>query len=299
MNLDNNWYGQTFILNLITKNKNKLIYGGYQHGWISSINATKTKPSLGERKFLKNLPFFCWNEKCFNNLKKVNKKKLNFFIIGSPFLYVDKILSSKKVKEKNEILFFPANQKIQDSLRSNHNNIINFLNKKKLKVNVCLFYKDFQNKKIHDLYKKNKIKLYCCGTRKNLYFYFKLYNLFKQHKYIYFNSICSGLFYSLFLKKKTLLFLNRKYSNYLYDFEKKDILYYKKYYKFLFKKKINIRKGFELAKSELGFKHLRSKEKLNEILGFKSNIKQIVCKIYYFLSYIYFKLTNKLKFLDM
>ena len=143
---------------------------------------------------------------------------------------------------------------------------------------MCLFYYDL-NDEIKTFYKKNKIKIVSNGIREDLKFLNRLYFNLVTHKNVVVTELGSTLFYSMLLKKNT--FLRTKYDNkYLGKLYQTEFIpyQYKKYLKknkFLLSKKINLKKGFELAKLELGYDYLKKPEELKKILDLENIFKNI------------------------
>lgn len=284
MMLDNYFYGHKSILENYCKiKKKKKIFASIQHGWLSSSSAIST--NLGKR-LLNIYPYICWS----SNLKELLKKKKikNVHAIGAPFLYLVDQKKKIKFKEKGTIVF-PSKCHFVDnnSFRVNHKELISSVEKKfKGPYTVSLFYTDLDSK-ISKIYKKKKWKIVCSGGRLNSFFLYKVLSQLKKNQNIVFTSIVSPLFYSYYLKKKTFLIINYKTKNKVfpiknktYDTEKKDEIFYKKKYPFIFQDN-QIRKKFNLSLLELGYKDMKTKKELFNLLFNNSLIKKICANIFY------------------
>ena len=86
---DNNWYGNRYILSKYLNEKDKLVFGSIQHGYTFLHDDLKIK----KRKFTF-APWFVWNSYYYSKLKKDGHS--NIIPIGSPFVYLHKILKYKK-----------------------------------------------------------------------------------------------------------------------------------------------------------------------------------------------------------
>jgi hypothetical protein len=276
MMLDNYFYGNKFVLENFCKIKKKtLCFASIQHGWLSKSSAQKT--NLGKR-FFNIYPYITWN----SNLKKllIKNKIKNVHAIGAPFLYLNDKKKNAKINEKGTIVF-PAKCHFRDNslIRVNHEKLIELVQKKhRGPFTVSLFYNDL-NQEIVKVYKKKKWKIVCFGERLNPYFLYKLFVQLKKHKNIVFTSIVSTLFYSFYLKKKTFLLLNFRIKNKIlpiktkiYNTEKSDETFYIKKYPFILKKNQQ-KKKYNLSLAELGFKDMKTKQELKELL-FSPNIIQ-------------------------
>ena len=193
-----------------------------------------------------------------------------------------------KFNEKGTIVFPSKNHFVDNNRhRVNHKELISLVEKKfKGPFTVSLFYTDF-NSKISKLYKKKNWKIICFGSRLNPFFLYRLLNQLKKNKNIVFTSIVSPLFYSFYLKKKTFLFINYKIKNKVfpiknktYDLEKKDEIFYKKKYPFIFQNN-QIEKKFNLSLLELGFKDMKTKKELIKLLFSNNLIQKIFASIFY------------------
>ena len=284
MMLDNYFFGHKFILENYCKIKKKLFFTSIQHGWLSSASAISS--NLGKR--ISNVyPYICWS----SSLKKLLKKKKikNVHAIGAPFLYLVDQKKKSKLSERGTIIF-PSKCHYSDnnSFRVNHEELINLVEKKfEGPYTVNLFHTDL-NSKISKFYKKKKWKIVCSGSRLNSFFLYRLLSQLKKNKNIVFTSIVSPLFYSFYLKKKTFLLIDYKIKNKVfpiknetYDTEKKDEIFYKKKYSFIFKNN-QIEKKFKLSLLELGFKDMKTKKELSKLL-FSNNLIEKICAIIFYI----------------
>ena len=288
---DNNWYSHKEILNKYTKKNIKNFHASVQHG---SITHSYDK-NFG-RILLPFIKYLVWNKKSFNICKKNGYK--NTEIIGAPFIYLNELMKYKKfITNKNSyFIFIPHSGEVAPSDTFNHEKFIKFIKKKfKGSLTACFFYKDI-NRNLTNLYKRNKIKVFSCGERKNKKYLFSLYEQIRIHEKVVVTLLGSPLFYSLFLKKKT--FFLRDFTPSLTP--KKFKLQEKKYqikHSFLFQElpdnyKVDPTKGKKLADDELGIKFLRDKKSLFKLLYSKNIFIKFFTEIYRFLIYIKWK--NKL-----
>lgn len=303
MYLDNNWYGHRFILSRYCGLKNYPAFATIQHGWVSLQEAEKHDVSKRKINFA---PYLSWNQNILNFSKKHGAK--NIIPIGSPFLYLDRIIKrNKKVTAKGAILFpahsikeMPTHKKFTQSIL--HDEVVKYIEKNfKGPYTVCFFYSDFIKKNI-DFYKKRGWNVTCCGSRSENYFLFKLHRIISQHKHIICTDFSSVLLYSMYLQKKCT------YLRYLYVNNKKKKVNKKNYHERLgknvedkiiedlhsrfpklFSKYESSKKTYEFAKNELGFSFIKSKKKLRKLLGW--NFFYIILS--FFISYLISKKYNK------
>ena len=287
---DNSWYSHRLILSQYADVENKLTHCSIQHG---SITTTFDK-NFGSIKF----PFskyLVWNKKaasvCHSN------KFYNSKIIGAPFIYLDILLQNKKfVTIKNSLFIIAPHASENIDGPFYHKKFADYVKKKfKGKITICIFYADL-NKKIINIYKKKKIKIFSCGKRSNPKYLFLLYEQFKINESIVITELGSALFYSLFLKKKTY-FIEKFSPQVIFNNNQKQILNYKKKNAFLFKnlpksKIVNSKLGKNLANKELGFRYLKNPYELMNILWPNNIFLNILS--YIFKTLLWLKWRNKL-----
>ena len=101
MFIDNNWYGNRYILSRYSKVIDKATLASLQHGMLLS-NFTagddlKGKKSYGNRTF-EYFPWLVWNDYIYRKAKNFNVN--NVHVIGAPIVYLDKILKKYGTLEK-------------------------------------------------------------------------------------------------------------------------------------------------------------------------------------------------------
>jgi hypothetical protein len=107
----------------------------------------------------------------------------------------------------------------------------------------------------------------------------------------------------MFLKKKVRVLLKDDNKSYLTNQTNNEGIkftsYFKKKHPELFKKGLDPKKGYSVACNHLGYRYLRSKAELKNLLGWDSNLKNFLAKIlafYYDIKYDKrFRLGKKVK----
>jgi hypothetical protein len=278
MYLDNNWYGDRFILSKYCKVKDKPAFASIQHGHLTIKNYKSNTP-LGTRK-LTLTPWLVWNNKISEYAKKKNIK--NVIPIGSVLLYLEKnILNSTKIKPKGT-LFFPFLSHPEEKMINDYDKIVSFLKKNfppPYTISVSLH--DLKN--INKIYKS--VKFCSFGLRGNKNYLKKLYLEIQKHSDIICSYPGSPLMYSMYLKKK--IFLSKSYFlKNLSNKKKKQLAYtIKIMLKDLSKygidiKNLNNKKNKINIKSMMGNKFIKSPKELRSILGWNSNLKIFMAKIF-------------------
>ena len=280
---DNNWYGhRKILLDYCNIKKNYHSFAAIQHGWC----VFDVRKTLGRRDFKKYIPFLCWSSGVKKLLTKDNS--INSHIIGSPFIYLHKILRKKKIG--NGVLLFPSHSTPEVKVVINHKRLIKEVEKdEKPPFTVCLYYTDYRPS-IIKLYKKKKWNVVCCGSRSDEKFLYNLYEYILSARKVICTELTSPLFYSMYLNKKTRILneYNLKNKNFFFSkvkmwkFEKSTYEFFYKNYPKLFKKGIDLKNAKKLANSELGSKHLKSREYIKKIMGWNSSFKillsLLICK---------------------
>ena len=279
---DNSWYGHKKILFDYIGVKENKIYASLQHGWISQVQDLAPK-----KKYL--YPILVWSK--FQKKKFNKKKNFNVYAIGSPFLYLCRLMQTKFKDTSNNdyvskgTIVFPAHSSQGFEHTTDHELLIKLTEKNfKGPYTVCFYYYGLNSKDI-SLYKKKNWRIICCVKNKiDQYSLFKIYNELRLHENIISTELSSPIFYGMYLKKKTKVFFKPNKRFFFYsEAEKKMIKFYKKKYPELFNSFLNAEKGYKLAKKELGFDCLQNKINLKKIMGLNSFYKTCLSKIFSFL----------------
>lgn len=311
MMLDNNWYGHRTILSDFCNLDNKPSFSIIQHGWSAYYNAGYFG---GKKKFRP--PNICWSDIVKDKCKERGIK--NIHSIGSPFLYLCKMLETSKDNLENQTatgaIYFPAHNTVQikDS-KTKHEKIINEIEKNcKAPFTVCFYYADLTDENTR-IYKERNWRITCCGNRGDDKMLYKIYLELSKHEKIIVSEIGSLTFYAMYLKKKVKLLksVNNELlmtrsskieesddniqNESLKNVDKRG--YLERYDKCLrigdeYEAKfintfpsvvsdfLDEKSGFEIAKKELGFDSLKSVEELKKILGWSSYVKIFLSKIF-------------------
>ena len=299
MKPDNNWYGHRNIFSKYIGQKNRPSFSTIQHGYLNKFFLSNTT-AVPKIKFI---PYLCWNLETKNTFNKLGFN--NVHIIGSPFIYLSKKLKLKNNKKNNNLLVFPPHSSIDAKKpKLDYNDLCNKLIKiyKKKIITVCLYYSDYKNKKIVNIFKKKGFKVITIVSREKNKSLENLYHEIYNNDYIVVCDVSSVLFYAMFLKKKVRVLLKNNIETYFIkkvDNEEKFIFYFKKKYPELFKEGLDPKKGYRVACDHLGYRYLRSKAELKNLLGWDSILKNFLAKIlafYYDIKYgKRFRLGKKVK----
>ncbi len=276
MYLDNNWYGDRYILSKYCRTKDKSAFASIQHGHMT-IKNYKTNSPYGKRT-ISATPWLVWNEKIANY--SFSKGIRNIIPIGAVFLYLEKILVLKKIKKKKGTLIFPFLSHPEELVQNNYDEIVKYLRKNyKPPYVVSVSKYDFKRQK-----KKYKnVNFVSFGFRGDKNYLKKLYIELNKNL----NVICvypgSPLLYSLYLKKKVFLTksyflqnLNNKKKKEL-DKTRKTVLNDLAKYGLDIN---NLNKDSNKVKIKymMGNKFLKSPSELKNILGWNSIFKIFMAK---------------------
>ena len=275
---DNNWYGHRFILLKYLGLKDRNIYAQIQHGWYGKIFE-----GFGKKKIFFP-PTLVWSRK----YKNKNSYK-NTIQIGSPFLYLHKMMEKKNFPEPYGTCLFPSHGhskgdfKIYKKKKLNISKIkMNFdykflveqtQNKFQPPYTVCFHESDFEDKENVNYFKNKGWNVVSVVKRSDKKSLFNLYNLIKKQKNCIFTDFTSSsLLYAMFLKKNVRVIKNLK----------TEVLETKKFEKAngnMFRKYQISNISYEIAKKELGYKYLKSPEELKKIISIDNPFKFITAKI--------------------
>ncbi len=307
MFIDNNWYGNKYIFSRYCKISEKKIFGSLQHGLFMVYHfkkSNKNKKKIGERSF-KTIPWFVWNN--FIEDASVKDKSNNVVSIGSPFLYLDKILSKNVFPINKEVLVIPPKSAQEIDHNIDYQRIIDFLMKKKFKKPYKILVGQSDLEKIKKLNKNFDCKFVSCGDRNSKYFTFKLYKYIKEASAVVALYPGSPILYSVFLKKKTFYFKKRflKYSqrkifknkklnkSEKYDLKQNNLIlklsWFNKYDQYAiesFKKEYNInifklnnKNTYKKVLVALGSNNIKSASEIKRIFGWNNIFKMLMASL--------------------
>ena len=205
MFIDNNWYGNRFIISRYCRLKDKVALASIQHGLIV--------PKIGKKYYERTFqcfPWLVWNKEFKKNAEKYNQR--NIVSIGAPFIYLNKILKNKKTKPKGTLII-PSKSSPESEQFVDYEKLISFVKKKFNKpYTILIGYEDLKTiYKIRHNFKD--CRFFTCGNRSNKFFTDNLYNVINKHHTVSIFYVGSPILYSLFLKKKTYFFFNRFYKD--------------------------------------------------------------------------------------
>jgi hypothetical protein len=273
---DNNWYGHRDILLRYCRVKSKPVFAFIQHGWYG-----QECPTFKER-VIKCAPILTWGNKIANYLKK--KKIKNIQVVGSPFLYLDRLIKKDRIKKKGSI-FFPDHSTFDTKQNVNILYLANYIKKNYPQpLTASLYFNDYVKKNILIL-KKRGFRVVCFGNRAQKEFLYNVHNEISKHKYLITSSFNTPLFYGMYLKNKcrVLLFNKKKYlQRYISPNIKIFLEKLNRDYKKILEGTLSLKKQLKLAKKELGFAHIKSRAKLKQLLGVDNEIKIFFAKIIFY-----------------
>lgn len=267
---DNNWYGHRYILLKYLGLKDRKVYAWIQHGWAPQI-----LEKMPGKKKSKKYPLLFWSK--FN--QTFYNKKVKSYAIGSPFLYLCKILNNRvnKIKSKGTLVF-PVHTSQDFIQKPDHEELI-----RKVKrissgpYTACFYYRDLKKENIMP-YKKNGWKIISCVNRNDNQSLFKLFHEINKNDKIICSEFTTALFYAMYLKKQTKVILGKNLI--IGKYEKFFINFFKKKYPELFRSFLSKEKGHKLAKIELGYENIKNKNELKNLLGLDSINKKIYAFIF-------------------
>ena len=216
---------------------------------------------------------------------KKNKIK-NVVAIGSPFLYLHKMIKNVNLKFKGTICF-PAHSNPTDKRYFKHETFINYvMDNFPPPYTACLFFLDY-NFKTCSIYQNRGWEVVTAGERSDPKFLQNLYNFISKNEFSVSTELGSSLFYSMYLNKKcsysykTIIKGEKIYFQHFpsTDFYIDQLKNFKIKNKFILEKIIDPLQSKELARKELGFENLKDYLELKKIIGYDSFLKSSLAKI--------------------
>tara|TARA_B100000780_G_scaffold7681_1_gene5661 strand:- start:215 stop:1144 length:930 start_codon:yes stop_codon:yes gene_type:complete len=291
---DNSWYGQRAILTKYCESPDRNVFATIQHGWVPEYEMRNI--NIASRKLL-SAPFLSWGE----NMKSVYGLKANIIPIGSPFIYLDKIIERKEIKSKGTI-FFPSHSVVGSDdgvhgklkFSTNHHHIIEELIKTaEPPFTVSLYYVDYEDEEVRKIYQSYGWKVVSFGNRDDKKFLTNVYHEIMKNNLFVCTDISSALLYAIFLKKK-VKFLNRV----IVDGKEIEISRSDEHDSIIPTNNPNIVKNLrdeipevfkdfsfndkilKFALNQLGETNLKNRKDLKKILGIDSRLKIISANLY-------------------
>ena len=274
-NVDNLYYGHYHILKRYSKTFLPYkINGEVQHGW-SPDHGIAANPFLHDENVKKNR-FYLMNEQ--NKAKSLSYGYSNLVVIGAPFIYLPNINKENIYQSKKSVIFFPLHTHEYDLAGDPFNSYRLYL--KEIKkifnyfsfVTVCLGWREYENKKIIDLFKENQVRVITMGPRdNNPFFLYKFLDAVSNHEYLSSDSFSSAIFYGLIMRKKVFLYGTNMGKGEKEKWEGKlDTNYnevYQKRYPTLKWENYDHKTNVEIGEYELGLKFKKSPNELREIFN--------------------------------
>lgn len=293
-NPENEYYGHNLILRNYAKVKLPYIIPGYlQHGWRPDCGICGDLSQHTEKE--KSLRYFVWNSR--NLEKAIDYGYKNVTPIGAPFVYLP---PRKKInvnpKGPKSLLIFPLHstdfEPFIDPLRV-YKKYLKELNKiipLFKPISVCLYWYEYQNKKVRKLFEKENMEVVTLGHReKNPDFLINFRNLVDQYPYVSSNMYSSAVFYSLYMGKKVFILGKPEYQDIkLLKWKKRRIYDHDEFsslYPELLWKNFDDKSYSWIGEKELGLEFKRSPRELLEIFGWtprnfvKRNLYELIKKI--------------------
>ncbi len=269
----NKMYGHNIIMQKYAKvNLPYIIPGQYQHGYHMGTGIHGNIYKHAEEDKLKR--YFVWNSRNLENC--INRGYKNAIAIGAPILYTP--INNINKGNSSKLLFFPIHSSedapfinpiksheiyLEDILKLNH--IFE-------SVTVCLYWIEYENLKIRELFYKNNIKVVSLGHRDNTPNFLKRFvNLVNKYSYVSSNSFSTVVFYSLYLRKKVFIygkFDRRDFRlNEFREYKPNSKNYLYKFYPKLLWKNFDDRSHYYIAEKELGLEFKKTPNELRELFG--------------------------------
>ena len=194
MLVDNNWYGQRSILAEYCNVPDNYAFAAIQHGMLSRVQEN----DLGKRRF-SYVPYLCWNERVKKKL--IMRGQKNVYVIGSPFIYLDKILKTNTNNQlKQGTIVFPSKSTYEKNRDVNYNSLIQEVHKTYPgPYTVSIYHADL--KKDLSIFSKHNWKIISFGKRSNKEFLKKNYLEISKNENVVCTSLNTVFFYSSYLKK--------------------------------------------------------------------------------------------------
>lgn len=271
--LNNKAYGHNIILQKYAKVQLPyIIPGQYQHGYHMGTGIHGYIYKHTKKDKLKR--YFVWNSK---NLEKcINLGYKNAIAIGAPILYTS--INNTNTSNNTNLLFFPMHSSEDtpfiNPIKVHEKYLEDILNLNHIfkSVTVCLYWVEYENIKIRELFYKNNIKLVSLGHRDNTPIFLKHFiNLVSKYAYVSSNSFSTAVFYSLYLRKKVFIYgkydkRDLKFSEFgETKFNSKKYLY--KSYPEILWKNFDDRSHYDIAEKELGLEFKKTPNELKELFG--------------------------------
>ncbi len=272
MFVDNNWYGQRSILSKYCKVRDSHSFAAIQHGML-----TRSQEELLGKRRLSLIPYLCWNRRVYEKLKSKGIK--NVKIIGSPFLYLHKIINAENIaKSENGTIVFPSKSTYEKNREVDYSLLINETEMLTPgPYTVSIYHADLH--KDLSAFKKKNWKIVSFGKRSDKKFLEKNYLEIAKNKNVICTSINTVFFYSSYLKKNIKFLLNNKDKNFVLTEDKNQDstqIFYEREHPGILSNKLNQDQLYQISKKELGSDYIKTPEELIKLIGLDSRSKKII-----------------------
>ncbi len=268
------YYGHYDILKAYTKSFLPFkINGELQHGWAAKSGITSADLNSQIEK-LKLKRYYVYNTR--NRELAIEKGYNNVVAIGAPFIYINNIEKYYSKQKSKSLIVFPTHthefmEKVDVSkCYKNYINDLMEISDYFKNITVSLFWKEFKNKDIINLFNESGISVTTMGPRdKNPKFLINFIKEVSKYEYVSSDNFSSAIFYSLFMKKKVFIYSDAIKDSGIFNFSSYNFClnYFSKIYPQLMWENFDHVNHIQIAEQELGHDNKISPKVMRKVFG--------------------------------
>lgn len=198
----NHFYGHAHVLARycgLDEEHPPRMHGYLQHGWnIGDGLAPGTPYTAGS-------PIFLWSEQTRRRAWSLGRR--NTIVTGAPWIYLlalEPEPDPQPGEERTGTIFYPFHGWERQEIKGDHRRLISMINEvEEGPVTICLYWQEYQNRRIRRLYERAGFRIVCHGYRGHWWndtdtrFLYKQLAELRRHKRVASNRVSSALWYGI------------------------------------------------------------------------------------------------------
>jgi hypothetical protein len=175
------------------------MHGYLQHGWNIGDGLAPGTP------YASSSPIFLWSEQTRRRAWSLGRR--NLFVTGSPWVYLlamEREAGRLGEEERSGTIFYPFHGWERQEVKGDHRKLIDMINEvEEGPVTICLYWQEYQTRRIRRVYEKAGFRIVCHGYRghwwanTDINFLYNQLAELRRHKRVASNRVSSAVWYGI------------------------------------------------------------------------------------------------------
>ncbi|HYN97897.1 MAG TPA: hypothetical protein VES42_28990 [Pilimelia sp.] len=197
----NHFYGHAHVLARycgLDPERPPRLHGYVQHGWNIGDGLAPGTPYVARS------PIYLWSEQTRRRAWSLGRR--NTVVIGAPWVYLQQLEPEPAgpASPREGTIFYPFHGWEKQKVKGDHRGLISMIKEvEEGPVTICLYWQEFQTRRIRRLYERAGFRIVCHGYRgywwdktDTRFLYHQLAEL-RRHKRVASNRVSSALWYGI------------------------------------------------------------------------------------------------------